>query len=317
MPFSLESDLLYSRMMETKEFKRKLTMKDKTENCHHSEDKDGKLMCEKPGVRTGTVCGHGGDAICKSYATPQPYNKWKDPKWLQELNDAEDKAFAGGVLLNGMVVPAGVGAISPELLALINKGPTIGVSEFVKKRHLEHLQFTHYKGSWNDLIAHVNRQITLGNWSEGYRDGVRLVHMPKDETPLFFGYNGFRKFEGMKMEAVVEKVPGREHEPAKFQVNILEPKIRMRYVDIILYRKDVLEEDGDPVTGADWEVISINGRLRKEAEPMNPLTIVRNYRHLPGGTEMKDREPLDVFDDLMDAVLFDKGMKHLIKKEKK
>ena len=49
---------------------------------------------------------------------------------------------------------------------------------------------------------------------------------------------------------------------------------------------------------------------------MNPLTIVRNYRHLPGGTEMKDREPLDVFDDLMDAVLFDKGMKHLIKKKK-
>jgi len=194
--------------------------------------------------------------------------------------------------------------------------PTMDVSDFVKKRHLEQLQFTHYKGSWEDLIVKTKEHLALGNFSPGYRDGVVLVHMTKDDAKDFYGYDGFRKFEGMKMEAVVEKVPGREHEPAKLQIRILEPKIRMRYVDIILYHRDVLAEDGDRLTGADWEIISINGRLHKDPDPMRPLTIVRNYRHLPGGTKMKDADPMDVFEDLMDAVLYDKGMKHLIKKKK-
>lgn len=255
------------------------------------------------------------DGKCK-IMTAETYNKWKDPKWLEELQDAEDLAFAGGVLPNGMVVPAGIGAISPELLEFINNGPNVGVSEFVKKRHLYELQFTHFDGDWDELIKKTKEQIKLGNYSEGYRDGVRLVHMSKEDAKDFYGYDGFKKFEGMKMEAVVEKVPGREHEPAKLQIRILEPKIRMRYVDIILYRKDVLEEDGDPTTGADWEIISINGRLHKDPAPMQPLTMVRNYRHLPGGSAMADKDPVEFLDELMDAVLYDKGMKHLIEKKK-
>lgn len=224
-----------------------------------------------------------------------------DPKWLEWLVKM-DKLEGDGCITAG----------DPKYFA----PPTIGVSEFVKKRHLTELQFTHFDGSWDNLIEKVDIQILCGNWSEGYRDGVRLVHMSKEDAKDFYGYEGFKKFEGMKMEAVVEKVPGREHEPAKLQIRILEPKIRMRYVDIILYRKDVLEEDGDPVTGADWEVISINGRLRKGSPPMEPMTMVRNYRHLPGGSSMPGKDPVEFLDELMDAVLYDKGMKHLIKKKK-
>lgn len=271
----------------------------KENNCHHSESEDGKLMCKKEGIRPDTECGHDGENhLCKSFNFPRRSANFimnTHPDWLKKMAEDDDcECCSAGSLLM----------------------PTIGVSDFVKIRHLEHLQFTHYKGSWDDLIAHVDRQIALGNWSEGYRDGVRLVHMPKDEASLFYGYDGFKKFEGMKMDAVFEKVPGREHEPAKLQIRILEPKIRMRYVDIIIYRKDVLEEDGDPVTGADWEVISVNGRLRKNPDPMRPLTMVRNYRHLPGGSSMTGKDPVEFLDELMDAVLFDKGMKHLIKKKK-
>jgi hypothetical protein len=249
--------------------------------------------------------------------TDKAYNKWKDPKWLDEMEDAWQEACSGGVLENGMVVPPGIAAISPEMLELLNNGPSIGVSEFVKKRHLEELQFTHFNGTWDELIEKTKEQIRLGNWSEGYRDGVRLVHMSKEDCKDFYGYDGFKKFEGMKMEAVVEKVPGREHEPAKLQIRILEPKIRQRYCDIIIYRKDVLEEDGGTSTDADWEIISINGRFHKDPAPMEPLTMVRNYRHLQGGTSMPDKDPVEFLDELMDAVLYEKGMKHLIKKAKK
>jgi hypothetical protein len=270
------------------------------ENCRCSEEKNGVLMCEGEGIRPGTMCGEGLESLCKSYNFARKsanFTMSTDPTWLKKLAEDDDcECCSAGTLF---------------------VAPTIGVSDFVKKRHLEHLQFTHYKGSWNDLIGRVNEQIALGNWSEGYRDGVRLVHMDKDEAQLFYGFDGFKKFEGMKMEAVVEKVPGREHEPAKLQIRILEPKIRMRYVDIILYRKDVLEEDGDPVTGADWEVISVNGRLNKNPPPMEAMTMVRNYRHLPGGTAMPGKDPVEFLDELMDAVLYEKGMKHLIKKAKK
>ena len=248
--------------------------------------------------------------------TDKAYNKWKDSKWMDEMEDAWQEACSGEVLEDGTIIPPGIAAISPEMLELLNNGPSIGVSEFVKKRHLERLQFTHFNGSWDDLIAKTKGQIKLDNWSEGYRDGVRLVHMSKEDCKDFYGYDGFKKFEGMKMEAVVEKVPGREHEPAKLQIKILEPKIRQRYVDIILYRKDVLEEDGDPVTGADWEIISVNGRFHKDPSPMEPLTMVRNWKHLPGGTEMKGAIAEDVLEELCDAVLYSNGMKHLIKKKK-
>jgi len=289
------------------------------ENCLYSYEMDEGLMCCKEGIRPGTLCGEKIECLCKSYHSvtfPRKSANLIIDRDMEELMELEDKAFSGGVLPNGMVVPAGVGAISPELLELINKGLSVDVSDFAKKRHLEHLQFTHYKGSWNDLIAKTKEQMRLGNWSEGYRDGVRLVHMDKDEVKLFYGYDGFKKFEGMKMEAVVEKVPGREHEPAKLQIRILEPKIRMRYVDIILYRKDVLEEDGDPVTGADWEIVSVNGRLHKDPPPMDSMTMVRNYRHLPGGTAMPGKDPVEFLDELMDAVLYENGMKHLIRKNK-
>lgn len=282
-------------------------MSDETKNCHYSQSQAGQLMCLKPGVKIDTVCGHNekSGCFCKSYHSPQKFKMSNDPEFLQRMLElgGEGDCCSGG----------GLGGYRRS--AMINP-PTIDVSDFVKKRHLEELQFTHFNGSWEELLKRTKKQFLDGKFKEGYRDGVVLVQMSKEDAKDFYGYEGFKKFEGMKMEAVVEKVPGREHEPAKLQIKILEPKIRMRYVDIILYHKTVLQEDGDRITVADWEIISINGRLRKKSPPMEALTMIRNYRHLPGGTSMPDKDPVEFLDELMDAVLFEKGMKHLIKKKK-
>jgi len=219
-----------------------------------------------------------------------------DKEWFEKMSKLDD----GGC----------ISARGEEFL------PTIGVSEFAKKRHLEEHQFTHYKGSWEDLCNLTMRACMQGDFSFGYREGVILAHINKDDVKMFFSYDGFKKFEGMKITASVEKVPGREHEPAKLQVKILEPKIRCRYVDIILYNRSVLEEDGDSLVGTDWEIVSINGRFHKSQPPMDPLTMVRNWKHLPGGTEMKDSKPEDVLEQLCNAVLYKNGMKRLMSKEK-
>jgi hypothetical protein len=193
-------------------------------------------------------------------------------------------------------------------ISRVGKANTIGVSEFVKRQH-DGSKFTHYQGSWSDLANRTVEEFEAGNYTEGYRKGVYLVQMPKSEIPLFKTYDAYPMFEGMNLGAEWARVPGREHEPAKLQVEIFEPKIPCRFVDIVIYRKDVLEEDKDDVTGADYDIVSINGRLKKDPPPIDPMTLVRNWLHLKGGTEMKGTTESEMLTMLCDSILYKNGMK--------
>jgi len=188
------------------------------------------------------------------------------------------------------------------------KQPTIGVSEFVKRQTHES-QYTDYRYSWDELAQKVLAQFRAGEYSPGYRDGVTIVHMKKEDALFFNTYEDFPMFEGMKLTAEYVKTEGREHEPAKVQVSIKEPKMPCFYVDVIIYRKDVLEEGGDGSTGAGWDIISINGRRTEDPKPMDPLTIVRNWKHLPGGTEMKGAKAEDVLEQLCQSIMAKNGIK--------
>ena len=64
-----------------------------------------------------------------------------------------------------------------------------------------------------------------------------------------------------------------------------DPKVPCIYVDIVLYRNDVLAENNENSTNCQWEIISINGRIEYGEEPMNPLTMARNFLKLKGGTK--------------------------------
>lgn len=190
----------------------------------------------------------------------------------------------------------------------VSRHGKVGINEFVIRQAYDS-QYTDYRGSWSDLANVTESQLEKGNFSQGYRDGVTLVHMDENECNLFYTYGDYPIFEGMKLEAKCEREKGREHEPPKIKVNILEPKNKCKFVDIVLYRKDVLAENNENSTDAEWEIVSINGRLKKEEAPMSPLTIVRNWLHLKGGTEMKGRTPEEVLNMLCDSVLYQNGMK--------
>lgn len=190
----------------------------------------------------------------------------------------------------------------------------IGVSKFVKRQTKDSV-FTHYKGSWNDLINRTAQEFAKGNYTKGYRDGVLLVHMDKGEASLFCTFDAYPMFEGMRLDAQWARKPGREHEPAKLQVRILEPKVQCIYVDIVIYRKEVLEEDGDEASGAAWDIVSINGRLAKNPPPIDPMTLVRNWLHLKGGTEMKGTTPEQMLTMLCDSILYKNGMKNKMSKK--
>ena len=57
------------------------------------------------------------------------------------------------------------------------------------------------------------------------------------------------------------------------------------HVDFILYRHDVLAENREHSTCADWELISFNVLPKGfDSMPMGPITMMRNQLQLPGGT---------------------------------
>ena len=195
---------------------------------------------------------------------------------------------------------------------------TVEVNDFCK-RQTEDSQFTHFYGTWDELSL-LATEILMDCkchpecfecevLSRGYRDGVSILHVPKNFVHAFFTYTDYPMFEGMKLSAVYERVPGREHEPPKVQIRIEEEKKECKYVDLILYSHEVLEEDGDASTNATWEIVSINGRLNKETPPMDPMTIVRNWKHLPGGTEMKGATPEEVLEMLCKSIMWKNGVR--------
>ena len=59
-------------------------------------------------------------------------------------------------------------------------------------------------------------------------------------------------------------------------------------VDLILYRRDVLDETNERSTNKEWELIAFHAIPKGFKDlPMRPITMMRNQLQLPGGTKGK------------------------------
>ena len=69
-------------------------------------------------------------------------------------------------------------------------------------------------------------------------------------------------------------------------------KMPAKQVEIVLYHKDVLAEDNERSTDADWEIVSINASPVKGDMPIAPGVLMANHFHWSGGTvtNMSDEE---------------------------
>lgn len=137
--------------------------------------------------------------------------------------------------------------------------------------------------SFEEVAQHAEKQLLNDQFRVGYRDGVVLVNVARELVPRFIS-PWVRIDESTELNAQV--VVRRDGE---------EPYIRIRArsgqalpagkVELVLYRKDVLAENNENSTGAEWELISINAVPEGLAElPMGPVTMMRNQLGLPGGT---------------------------------
>ena len=174
-----------------------------------------------------------------------------------------------------------------------NKTPTIGINDFVRRQTWDS-EFTHFEDDRDALPAEVSWAAVVALVQEhfdeakpGYRDGVVLVPVPPEH--FYTGLVTLKEGDDLvgKYEA---RRPGEEPRKqvrvcrAGTRKNVGAGKEKCRYVDVVLYRRDVLEESGEDCTGCDWDIVSINGRTMDEEAPIEPWTLIANHFELDGGT---------------------------------
>lgn len=161
----------------------------------------------------------------------------------------------------------------------------VACGEFVKRQTKES-GYSHFDGDWEQLewlvnfILEFNEKFNTSSCiSQGYRDGVVLVKMP---ASLF--YSAIVELnEGSSL--VANYAPRREGEDPFIRVSAKAKKQLAKYASVVLYRHDVLAENNERETDAEWEIVAIKARTTDEEEPMDPYTMARNFLHLKGGTK--------------------------------
>lgn len=162
----------------------------------------------------------------------------------------------------------------------INK---VVVSPFARGRHLAgpSTGLSYYGGSELSLVELINNSLDEEEPLPGYRDGVVRVVVPPTEF-----FSALVRLEpGDNLQA--EYKARREGEDPFIDVRVLKNPQPAGYVEVILYRHDVLAADGDASCEEEdsWEVVSINAQPEEGDVPMLPLTMARNMLGLEGGTK--------------------------------
>ena len=168
-------------------------------------------------------------------------------------------------------------------MANISSQKKVAVNEFVRRQIAGSGKTYSPLLSFEQIAAHASEQLDKGNFKQGYRDGVIIVNADPDYTQQFkCPFVKINKDTKLKAEFVCR----RENEEPYIQVRALNgnPLIAGK-VEFILYHHDVLAENNEHSTDAEWELISIHALPEGiEKLPMGPITMMRNQLELKGGT---------------------------------
>jgi len=162
----------------------------------------------------------------------------------------------------------------------------IKCNEFVMRQTPES-GFSHFSGTWEELEDIVyNCWKVPSNIKQGYKDGVVLVSVPASGSHK----RGYRFYSAIvklnkRTKINAEYSPRRIGEAPYIKLGVNAKKHIAKHVEIVLYRSDVLRENNEESTDADWEIVCIKARTSDKEEPMDPYTMARNFLHMKGGTK--------------------------------
>jgi hypothetical protein len=154
---------------------------------------------------------------------------------------------------------------------------TVGFNSFVR-RQTKWSSFSHWEVTDEEVLARIQ-----SNWERrkpGYREGVVLV--PVDPEGFFSSIVILK--DGDKLAGVYEpRVPGEKPRKRTFVPG--GQKTPAQSVDIVLYSKAALAEDGD-APEFDWNIISVNAGITQDGNmPMTAGTLMANHFHQKGSND--------------------------------
>ena len=162
----------------------------------------------------------------------------------------------------------------------------VAVNDFVKRQtELSGKTFS------NDLTFeffanHARDKMIKNEFLIGYRKGVRIVAIDKKYVhKVYCPYVKITK----DIKLVSKLVKRKENELPYIQTRAINGiPAKAGAVNLILYSHDVLLENDENTTDADWELISINAIPEGEdTMPIAPVTMMRNQLNLVGGTKAR------------------------------
>lgn len=163
------------------------------------------------------------------------------------------------------------------------KKHTVSVNEFVRRQVKDSGKSFTVRHTFEDIAQHAERRLATGHYSKGYRDGVIIVTEERDFARDFV-CPLVKLSGGTPLKArLIHRQDGEE---AYIQIRAEAGELLVaERLELILYSHDVLAENNEQSSNADWELVSFHA-LPEEVKklPMNPVTMMRNQLRFPGGT---------------------------------
>lgn len=158
--------------------------------------------------------------------------------------------------------------------------PSLAWSDFARSRHVSGGKHTWFEGDEKDLLALVRRHWADRTPGAGRtdRDQVVVVPVPPDR----FHATTVLVDENTPLEAALDR--RQPHEDPFIRVTAHAEPEAPQWAGVVLYSAEALTENqGRRSSDADWEVVCLLAGERGD-EPMDPLTMARNFLEMPGGT---------------------------------
>ena len=160
----------------------------------------------------------------------------------------------------------------------------VQVNNFVKRQTKSSGKAYSEELSFDFFAKYAQKKLIKNEFIEGYRPEVRIVKLEnKYVHKVFCPYVRITKETRLSAKVVKR----REDEDFYIQVRAMNGNlVGSGSVDLILYRNDILLENNENTTNADWELVSINAIPKGvKSMPMGPITMMRNQLELNGGTK--------------------------------
>jgi len=157
----------------------------------------------------------------------------------------------------------------------------IHITNFVR-RQTEASPFSYWTISDEDLIARINQGLFAKNYEQGYREGVILVNV----APEGF-YSSIIQLEAGDILVGEYSARKENEDPRKGSYALNGKKIPAKSVQIVLYAHNVLAENNENESEADYEIVSVNASPTLEGTPIPSGALIANHLGISGGTATK------------------------------